>query len=163
MIGIVHQSNNTIPPAVASYTIDDDDAVELALPFITTNGNRTSIPNQQFFESSLLRPGPHTLLINVTSDGSPYTLDGLRICSESGTPIAAALVPTSTQSPSSHLVQIIVVSVIGGVVLIVLLILLGIFFFHRRMRAFRKRQTAASPIGGWLRQRTSTPGFTALS
>lgn len=145
----MHASNDTVPPAVASYTIDDDDSITLPLPF----SNR-DIPNQQFFESPNLALAAHTLVINITSDGSPYTLDTLKICSQSNSPVAAVLNPTS--KTSSHKLS---PAVIGGAIVasvgFVLLVVLGIVLLHRKRRKDRARRTAESPVKSWLQFRTT--------
>lgn len=152
VIGIVHASNDTVPPAVASYTIDDEGPLTLPLPISTRD-----IPNQQFFESPNLPLAAHTLVVNITSDGSPYTLDTLLICTKSTNPISAVLAPTPKNTAHKDLPEIIV-GVAGGVVALILIVV-GVVLLHRRRRKRQASRTVSSPIWSWLQRRTSSPFF----
>ncbi|KIP04503.1 hypothetical protein PHLGIDRAFT_15167 [Phlebiopsis gigantea 11061_1 CR5-6] len=143
IIGIVHASNNTVPPAIASYIIDDGASVSLPLPI----SNR-DIPNQQFFESPILDLSAHKLVINITSDGSPYTLDTLLICTQGNGAVATVLTPTSRVTRSAT--PAIIGGVIVGAVAFIFLLILGVVLLHRRRRGMRARRTAESPIKSWL-------------
>lgn len=145
IIGIVHASNSSVPPAIASYTIDSGDPVALPLPLSTRD-----IPNQQFFESPDLPLSAHVLTINITSDGSPYTLDTLIICTKATNPIAAV-----TSQDSKAAAKKVSRGVIGGIVgsvVAILVLVLGIIILHRRRRRARAARTSQSPIGSWLRR-----------
>ncbi|GJE85186.1 hypothetical protein PsYK624_012640 [Phanerochaete sordida] len=147
IVGIVHASNDTVPPAIASYTIDDDEPLTLPLPISTRD-----IPNQQFFESPNLPLTTHKLVINITSDGSPYTLDTLLICSKSTNPISAVLAPTPESIMSKDLPRILA-GVLSGVAVLLMLIL-GFVLVHRRRRKSRANRTMNSPIRSWLQRQT---------
>lgn len=148
VIGVVHASNASFPPAVASYQIDNDDPVVLPLPISTRD-----IPNQQFFESPNLPLTAHKLLINVTSNGSPYTLDMLSICSKSTNSISDVLAPTPPSSTPKDLPEIIAV-VVGGVA-VLLLFVFGAILLRRKRRKTKAKRTVRSPIWSWLQRRTS--------
>ncbi|KAI0073764.1 hypothetical protein K474DRAFT_1710416 [Panus rudis PR-1116 ss-1] len=149
VVGVVHPSNDSFPPASANYTIDDDYSVELSLP--VTNRD---IPNQQFFQSPALTPGVHQLTINVTSNGSPYTLDYLFLCGNSTGAIAATI---SSAGPRQELwskkAAIIVGSILGSMMLL-LLIALACVLCNIRKRKTRGIRSNNSPLKEWLSRQT---------
>lgn len=148
MIGTVNEGNTTVPPAIAAYTIDDENPIELPLPF-----SDQSIPRQMFFESASLPLASHRLVINITSSGSPYTLNSLTICSKITNPIAAVLAPPSPEK--RNLKPAIIGGIVGGSVALLLLLFLACILLHRRRRKVRVAHTAASPITKWLDDRFS--------
>ncbi|KAF7795631.1 hypothetical protein EIP86_006796 [Pleurotus ostreatoroseus] len=153
VVGIVHASNDTNPPAAASYTIDDFPSISLPLPFTSRD-----IPNQAFFESEELPLGAHKLTINVTTDGSPYILNSLTVCNKATNPVVAALVP-ETRTTTRNDVPIIV-GVVVGVVVTSLLLLAGYFLYRRRKKG-NLRPITRYPVLSWLRRGSPTPVFTS--
>lgn len=150
VIGIVHPSNSTSPPPVASYTIDTSNPTELPLPVATHN-----IPNQQFFQSPQLSPGEHTLLINVTSAGSPYTLDYLFFCGNSTPSVAAASVQEKTEDTGllPRKTAIIIGGILGACMIILLLALIFVLCGIRKRRS-RAAHTRNGPLREWLSRQT---------
>ena len=153
VIGIVHQSNITVLPAQATYSIDGGDRVAARLPL-----SNQDIPNQQFFQSRQLPAGAHNLTINVTSTGSPYTLDYLFFCGNATAPIAsvtesgvkpdgvdAALWPKKT--------AIIVGSILG--VLLVILLVAFVFVLCSIRKRRSKSAWNTTPLRDWLSRRES--------
>ncbi|KAH8087170.1 hypothetical protein BXZ70DRAFT_955858 [Cristinia sonorae] len=153
IVGIVHPSNQTVPPATASYTIDDSNSTELPLPVATHD-----IPNQQFFQSAQLTPAPHTLLINVTSDGSPYTIDYLFVCGTGGpAPPPSSQIPDRPREEFVPKTVAVVVGSILGVVMFTLVIALLYMLWKFRRRRSRQRQpttTATHRLKEWVRRQT---------
>jgi hypothetical protein len=143
----VHASNDTVPPAIASYKIDTRDPVTLPLPY-----SDRDIPNQQFFESPDLPLTTHVLTINITSNGSPYTLDTLVICSKATNSVAAVLTPQDKGS-ARRLTPAVIGGIVGGAVVLLLLIL-GVVLLRRRRQKAHATRTAQSPICSWLQRRT---------
>lgn len=160
VIGIVHQSNTTVPPAAATYSIDAGEPAAFSLPFSTHD-----IPNQQFFQSRQLTQGAHNLTITVTSNKSPYTLDYLFFCGNGTPPIATASVADSNGAKPDgeeaalwpRKTAIIVGSILGA--LLVMLLIAFVFV----LCSIRKRRTrsafATSPLREWLSRRESTNNF----
>ncbi|TCD64101.1 hypothetical protein EIP91_004543 [Steccherinum ochraceum] len=140
VVGIVHPGNLTIPPAVAAYTIDMQSPTVLPLPVATHD-----IPNQQFFQSSSLTPGEHTLLINVTSDGSPYTLDYLFVCGSGGPPPQSAV--KNSDSPMQEVFVSKTVAIIVGSIL-------GALMFTLLCALLAKGRTTHNPLREWLQRQT---------
>lgn len=157
VIGVVHASNDTYPPATAAYTIDSYPPISLPLPFTSRD-----IPNQAFFESEVLPLGAHKLTINVTSDGSPYTLNSLKICSKDTNPVAAALSPSVKPSPGAN-VPVIVGAVVGTVVVLGLAVLGSVLLFRRRRQGKTPAASIPMKMGNrvlsWLQRRMSQPRF----
>ena len=153
VVGIVHPSNTTVPPAIASYIIDSNSTTTLPLPVATHD-----IPNQQFFHSPQLTPGEHTLTINVTSDDSPYTLDYLFICG-SGGPAVSGTAKLSGDPPENQFVSksvvVVIASIMGAMMIVFLGVLVYLLWLSRRNRFRKKRQTTPSPLREWLARRTS--------
>ncbi|PSS03730.1 hypothetical protein PHLCEN_2v3955 [Hermanssonia centrifuga] len=149
VIGVVHASNITDPPsqAAASYAIDTDTPIQLPLPFTDRD-----IPNQQFFESADLPLGSHRLVINVTSNGSQYTLSSLKLCTTVTNSVAAAIPPSSR--PTSRISDAAIVGGVLGGVAFLFSVILGFILVHRRNRKARGTRTAHSPILSWLQRRT---------
>lgn len=145
VIGVVHASNSSYLPAAASYTIDSYPPISLPLPFTSRD-----IPNQAFFESEELPLGAHKLVVNVTTDGSPYTLNALQICTKNTDPVAAELDPT-THPASNQRTSIIIGSVVGGSVLMILA-MVG-YFLYRRRRTRQATRSPKNPVLSWLQRR----------
>lgn len=155
-MGIVHPSNASVSPAVATYSIDNDTATELPLPAASRN-----IPNQEFFQSQQLNQGQHNLLINVTSEGSPYTLDYLIICGGNlhFAPIAPAVTGAHnqiSQSSSSNKLAAVVGAILGTMLLIILVGLVLILLKITRRGTSSKATTG--PLRDWLQRRKSFLG-----
>ncbi len=148
VVGVVHAGNATDPPAVASYTIDSFPSISLPLPFTSRD-----IPNQAFFESEELLLGAHKLVINVTTDGSPYTLNSLTVCNKATNPVVAALVPETHTTVHNNVP--IIVGVIVGVVVAGLLAAAGYLLYRRRKRG-NARPITRYPVLSWLRRKSSS-------
>jgi hypothetical protein len=145
-MGVVH--GGTTPPS-AQYTIDNV-SVELPLPM-----SASDIPHQTFYQSPHLPSGPHNLTIQVTTDGSPYTIEGLLVCNTfNGNKSSAALLnppPDKSKKLAAGAIAGIVIGCVGFIVLCYIAIVL----FHRRQRRLRSARTADSPITQWLDRRLS--------
>ncbi|THH26393.1 hypothetical protein EUX98_g7796 [Antrodiella citrinella] len=152
IVGIVHASNATVPPATAAYTIDTSPPTVLPLPVATQD-----IPNQQFFQSSQLTPGEHTLTINVTSNGSPYTLDYLFVCGSGGPalPVASGVGLHDDLPPDEFVSKTvtIIVGAILGTVMLMLLVALAYVLWWSKWRSTRRRRIH-SPLKEWLQRQT---------
>ena len=153
VIGVVHASNDTVKPAFASYTIDSYPAILLPLPFTSRD-----IPNQAFFESEELPLGIHKLVINVTSDGAPYTLNGLKICNRS-TGVAASTSQSSERAASHLDVPVLIGTLIGGVVVLALLVLGYMYFCRKRKNGGVKGPFIRGRVLSWLQRRTFTLSY----
>ncbi|KAI0683863.1 hypothetical protein BC835DRAFT_697864 [Cytidiella melzeri] len=155
--GLVHASNATTHPAMAVYTLDanttDSVSIELPLPISSTNIN-----HQPFFESSELAPGNHTLTIDVTTSGIPYTVTDLTICNKatsSGLADTGTLAKT-TKPANQKLSAGDIAGIVVGCVVVALLLVLAFVLFHRRQRRMRSAMTANSPVTRWLERGTGT-------
>ena len=137
-----------VPPATAAYIIDDDSPTELPLPL-----SDRDIPHQTFFESPDLLLGTHRLIINITTDGSPYTLNSLSICSKVTNPIAAVLAPPTHHS--RKLTHVAVAGIIAGSISLLILSFLACLLILRRRGRPLSETTTESPIGKWLDNRLS--------
>ena len=130
--------------------IDDLPPIKLPLPFTTRD-----IPNQAFFESEELPLGNHKLVINVTSNGSPYTLNGLKICSR----LSGIAASTSSQPPersASHLdVPVLVGTIIGGIAVLALIVFGYMFWCRRRGDGTGKGPFMRGRVMSWLQRRES--------
>ncbi|KAI0628571.1 hypothetical protein C8Q77DRAFT_1067876 [Trametes polyzona] len=146
VFGTVHPNDPRFDSPSASYAIDGQKAVTLALP--TSN---MCIPNQPFFHSHTLDPGPHNLTITVLTGGSPYILDYVWVCGPSS-PLADLSEHKSKPSNRSHADAIIVGSVLGAVLFLIAVAASAWFFVRRRKKAqrLRKLHIAASPVSSWL-------------
>ncbi|KAL4245142.1 hypothetical protein ABKN59_010526 [Abortiporus biennis] len=169
VVGIVHSNSGSKSPAVATYVVDSEPSITLPLPAATHD-----IPNQQFFQSSTLQPGDHTLTINITSNGSPYTLDYLFFCGDndsatssssptsSPTPPAPAANAVTQTPPSSTETSVkkppkttaIVVGSVLGMFMLILLLLLALMLLRCRRRRSRAARTASSPLKDWIQRQT---------
>lgn len=149
VIGTVHQSNSSVPPATAAYIIDDDTPTELPLPL-----SDRDIPHQTFFESPNLILGTHRLIINLTTDGSPYTLNALSVCTKVTNPIAAVLAPSPRQTRKLSRGAVAGIS-IGSILLLIFSFVLCVVLCRRRRRRLRAARTDDSPITKWLESRLS--------
>ncbi|KAI0338002.1 hypothetical protein BDW22DRAFT_1432847 [Trametopsis cervina] len=149
----------TLTTAAANYAIDlgtpNEYEAELPLPISSKD-----IPNQAFFESPVLMPGTHQMTINVTTDGIPYTINKLWICTKPTDPTAALL-----QSPGDDNKKTLSAGAIAGITIacisFVLLVILGCILLHRKCRRMRSARTADSPVTKWLERRLPTTLFTS--
>lgn len=142
VFGTVNPSSDITYPAVADYTIDVNSPTTLPLPQVTQ-----MIPYQQLFQSTQLTPGQHTLVVNVTTQGSPYTIDFLQVCGNGGP------APAPTPAKDTSKAESIIIGTVLGVLLLIVLVAL-VYVLWRDGRRSRSR-IGWNPLRQWLQRRTS--------
>lgn len=143
MFGTVPQSNDTVKPPTAEYSLD------AAAPFVTTAPTAdTAISNQPLFAASSLSSQEHELVIRIKDAQAPYTLDHFfvfpkignttqNVVNKSPTPTprtsetpAPGGLSTVAQDPSAMTIRALA-GILGSLVVIVLLVL-AVFLFRRQ-------------------------------
>jgi hypothetical protein len=155
-MGLEVSPPTNLSTALATYAIDDQDAIDFLVPLSNVSLSR----NQILFETTQLYPGQHTLVVTYLGDNTtePLALNyfvqedatsSTKSSNSTPTSSTSTSVPSgssSNSSPSSstsiHTTDAIIGGVIGGLVLISLL--LGLFFFNRR-RNNRRLQALTVP------------------
>lgn len=149
VVGIVEPPQvATNVPTIANYSIAGQEPAILPLPAV-----KMAIPNQAFFQSPQLPSSQHTLLISITSLGSPYTLDHLIICDDK-IPFPG-FAPLSTQLPTKGTGPNTVAAIVGailGSMLVALFVVLAVVLARLRGKGKTSRSNTF-PLRDWLRRR----------
>ena len=147
MLGTVPQSNSSSLPPTVSFILDAED------PFVVTQPLAShAFFNQPLFSTAQLNNTPHQLVINVTSAGSPFTVDYFVVFPPD---IHDVISSTSQVSPTdasantslnggafdaSALLTIKLLAVFLGIMVLILLLIIGFFIFRTRKNSSRRRK-----------------------
>jgi len=149
--GTIPQSNDTVAPPTAVYSID------AASPFVTTQPTANHQVEFQplYGVSQLSADKQHTLTINVTKADSPYTLqffvvspnddsDTVSVTSVATPTSSSGVDGPSTEISASSQKSFQILAAVFGVLLLLMFLAIGLFILVRRRRRGRNTRKSYS-------------------